>query len=237
MYKEHHIFEKPENEHAKIWRYIDFAKFVSMLDKKALLFSRADKLGDPFEGSYPNANVILRKEELEAANLPVNKVSKFMGVNLKRFVRSALVSCWCLSEYESAALWTLYTKSDKGIAISSTFHCLKTSFGNGSPDIYISKVKYIDYQKDLFPTKNPLYPLICKRKSFEFEQELRAVTLQSPRSDHSRYITVDLDTLIQKIYVAPTSPKWFYKLVKSIMEKYELDKDVLQSNLDENPIF
>ena len=60
MYNEHPIFEKPDNENAKIWRYLDFTKFVSMLEKKALFFVRADKLGDQFEGSFSKANLELR---------------------------------------------------------------------------------------------------------------------------------------------------------------------------------
>jgi hypothetical protein len=49
-YSEHETCLKPANENAKIWRYMDFTKFVSLLEKKALFFCRADKLGDPFEG-------------------------------------------------------------------------------------------------------------------------------------------------------------------------------------------
>ena len=45
----------------KIWRYLDFAKFINILDKKSLFFSRVDKLGDPFEGSFPKANVKKRR--------------------------------------------------------------------------------------------------------------------------------------------------------------------------------
>ena len=60
MYKEHPAFEKPSDEDIKIWRYIDFTKFVSLLDKQALFFARADRLSDPFEGSYSKANIKLR---------------------------------------------------------------------------------------------------------------------------------------------------------------------------------
>ena len=34
-----------------IWRYMNFAQLVSLLDREALFFCRADKLGDPFEGA------------------------------------------------------------------------------------------------------------------------------------------------------------------------------------------
>lgn len=36
---------------AKLWRYMDFTKFVAMLNNKALYFCRLDHLGDPFEGA------------------------------------------------------------------------------------------------------------------------------------------------------------------------------------------
>lgn len=35
----------------KVWRYMDFTKFVSLLDKRELWFTRADELNDPFEGT------------------------------------------------------------------------------------------------------------------------------------------------------------------------------------------
>ena len=43
-----------------IWRYMDFAQLISLLDKEALFFCRADKLGDPFEGAWsdPTRNVL-----------------------------------------------------------------------------------------------------------------------------------------------------------------------------------
>ena len=52
MYKEHQIFEPPE-KNAKIWRYMDFAKLVWMLNHRCLYFTNVDKLKieDPFEGS------------------------------------------------------------------------------------------------------------------------------------------------------------------------------------------
>ena len=36
---------------------MDFTKFVSLLEKRALFFARADQLGDPFEGAIPINNI------------------------------------------------------------------------------------------------------------------------------------------------------------------------------------
>jgi|HubBroStandDraft_1064217.scaffolds.fasta_scaffold230846_3 hypothetical protein len=47
----HPAFEPPADPQTKIWRYMDFTQFVSMLEEKGLLFTRADLLVDKFEGT------------------------------------------------------------------------------------------------------------------------------------------------------------------------------------------
>lgn len=59
MYEEHPVFNPPSDD-AVLWRYMDFTKFVSLLEKSALFFARADKLGDPFEGAFSKINVALQ---------------------------------------------------------------------------------------------------------------------------------------------------------------------------------
>ena len=55
MYKDHKCFTPPHDPETKLWRYMSFAKFVSLIDRKALFLSRLDQLAqnDPFEGSVP----------------------------------------------------------------------------------------------------------------------------------------------------------------------------------------
>jgi hypothetical protein len=48
---QHESFALPTNKDIPIWRYMDLAKYLSMLDSQSLFFSRATLLGDPFEGS------------------------------------------------------------------------------------------------------------------------------------------------------------------------------------------
>ena len=65
MYEENPAFQQPDNLDARVWRYMDFFKFVSSLQKSTLYFARADKLDDPFEGSYPKLNVSARMSYAE----------------------------------------------------------------------------------------------------------------------------------------------------------------------------
>ena len=57
-YKEHSELAIPDNPDAKIWRYLDFTKFLSMLEDRSLYFCRLDILAeiDPYEGLYTNLN-------------------------------------------------------------------------------------------------------------------------------------------------------------------------------------
>lgn len=66
-FKEHPEFLAPDNPTAKIWRYMDLAKFLSLLDRQALYFVRLDKLSkfDPFEGYYPHINLLFEKLKFE----------------------------------------------------------------------------------------------------------------------------------------------------------------------------
>ena len=61
MYKEDSRLRAPKAD-AVLWRYMSYTKFVSLLTKNALFFSRADKLGDPFEGSLSPINIASRPE-------------------------------------------------------------------------------------------------------------------------------------------------------------------------------
>ena len=240
MYKENSKLVTP-NDNMTIWRYLDFTKFVSLLDRQALFFCRADKLGDPFEGSQPKPNIPLRSEIFEH-QIPVDILSE----QYKRIREFTAVNCWHINRYESAAMWKLYLKSNEGIAIRSTFGRLRNSLNDAKPDIYIGKVQYIDYDKDNIP--NYLFsPFLHKRKSFEHEVELRAVIQEFPEGkllseadrpfEDGLYIPVDLNLLINEIYLAPTSPKWLRELVESVTAKYGIKKKVRQSILDEKPIY
>ena len=50
------LFSPPQNLQIKIWRYMDFTKFVSMLENKGIFFPSLAMFDDPFEGSYSKGN-------------------------------------------------------------------------------------------------------------------------------------------------------------------------------------
>jgi len=55
----HPLFRDGPPPEAKLWRYLSFAKFASVLDSGLLHFTRVDRFDDHFEGAWPLANGLL----------------------------------------------------------------------------------------------------------------------------------------------------------------------------------
>jgi len=243
LFAEHPTFVKPAND-AVLWRYMDFTKFVSLIDKNALFFARSDKLGDPFEGSYSRKNLELRPEIYK--EIPLLAAGK-IGDIVKNLRKVTLINCWHQSDVESAAMWKLYSQETNGIAIKSNFGQLSQSF-NCEEDVYIGQVEYINYDNDFIPEQDVISPFLRKRKSFEHEREVRALTWHPQTNEEGidlfkevfevgAYHSVDLSILIQEIIVAPYAEEWYADLVRSVVEHYKLDTPVLNSKLSEPPVW
>lgn len=253
MYKEHPTFTQPGDENEKVWRYMDFPKLVSILEKSSLFFSRGDQFSDPFEGSYPLLNVLGRNyipPNILATNIPqFQQAMASMGNINKHWPKHVGINCWHLNNHESAAMWQLYLQSHEGVAIQSTYKKLKDCFTPSIEDVYLGLVKYIDYEKEFFAADNMLNPFAHKRKSFEHEKEVRALIAKWPTRggtgvDFSQTtivgginIQIDLKVLIENIYISPSSPQWFVDVVSSTVKQYGFSFPILQSNLDKSPIF
>jgi hypothetical protein len=251
MYKEHSAFIQPNNEDILVWRYMDFTKFVSLLDSRRLYFTRADKFDDPFEGSWPKMNVLARM--IVPDGIPDEHKDYFLkqmanlGAINKKWPRFNAINCWHMNEHESAAMWRLYLKSDEGIAIQSTYSNLKKSFIDDE-SIFVGKVKYIDYELEHINSGNILEPFVHKRKSFEHEREVRCVVTKLPRRegaldlsidtiDYGVNIRVDIETLVLRVFVAPSAPEWFSELVSAVISRYGYKFPVSHSRLNEEPVF
>lgn len=252
MFKEHKTFIQPANEQIKIWRYMDFTKLISMIDTETLFFTRADGFEDIFEGSWPKVNVTARSSapedmDEESKEKYLAAMNNLPSIN-KQWLRYAAINCWHENEVESAAMWKLYLKSEEGIAVQTTYENLKNSIKDAE-EVYIGKVTYIDYETQGIDAGNILGPFVHKRKSFEHEREIRALLMKWPptidnKLDYSKEtitggvaVQVDINRLIEKIYVAPSSPSWFVNLVQKAVKKYGFSIKIVQSDLDKSPVY
>jgi hypothetical protein len=247
----HPVFSHPPRQNAKIWRYMDFTKFVSMLEHKGLYLSRADQLGDPFEGSIPKANHAFYQQMFAQINhFPPDRISEItdrrseIGKNTRREI---YVNCWHMNEGESAAMWNLYSKSNEVIALQASFMNLFNCIDSSENDqFYVGCIHYVDYETGAIPQGNFFYPFVHKRLSFQHENEVRIIHLlpsNFPGNVLDRETPIGiwkllpLEKLISKIYVSPTGPHWFKELVEQTVQRYGFSTLVQQSDLNASPIF
>jgi hypothetical protein len=253
---EHHDHMVEPDEDTKVWRYLDFTKFVSMLDKRALYFSRVDKLEDRFEGAYAKASAERLKANLLAESPEcAAQIELFMQQHHRHDI---FVNCWHMNRHESDAMWKQYVRTNEGVAIQSTYKSLSGSLRSWRYPLFAGKITYVDYDCNYFPPHSLYLPVLHKRRSFEHENELRIIHSHQlieihkfgedgippaggrpmpPPPDPGLAIPVDLEALVEQVYVAPTTATWFRELVKSVLVKYALIRDVIRSDLDNDPVW
>jgi hypothetical protein len=227
-------FIQPVTKYSKLWRYMDFTKFLSMLEDSSIFFSRANYFEDPFEGEIPKGNISLNsfvksKSKSSRLLLPVAADKK-----------NIMISCWHISSYESAAMWKLYGNGNEAICVTTKYLKLKNQLIKGAN---IGLVQYINHNRAWVPENNIYYPFMFKRKSFEHEKEVRALIDSEKISEtDSIYLNeygfknrVDLNILIDEIYVDPTASDWFFELVKKVVNKYGIKARVIKSPLYKSP--
>lgn len=241
---------------SNLWRFMDFTKYVSLLNTKSLYFCRADKFDDPFEGakgitknkpkwdqfyiqffkdviSHPPEEVDskLNDYEIEEKAQDLLKSMEQSGKNIRKW---SYINCWHENEHESEAMWHLYSNFiDNAIAIKTTYDDLYMSLGK-NPSIDIGRMKYIDYNKEF---AGPNEAFWRKRKSFEHECEVRLLVMDHECQDEGKLIPCDLSKMIKSVIVSPTAPDWFVELVNDVNTKYELRINAIKSSLLKEPFY
>ena len=74
-----------------------------------------------------------------------------------------------------------------------------------------------------------------KRKSFQYEREIRIisdVTEFQLKIDNGLKIDIDINQLIEKIYIHPKSENWYKNLVIELVQRIGFDFTIEKSDLE-----
>jgi len=250
MYTPHGKLEINNPDSSTIWRYMDFDKFKNMIENTSLFFCRADKLGEKWEGSLTKK--MIEKFDMEEKKIPSSDGNTYNLIEWHKLkeLRSHLINCWHVNSDESYEMWKTYVSqndsiSTTSIAIQSTINRLKNSFHKTEERIWIGEVKYIDYdilkpKNRFFNTDRPntLEVFFLKRKEFKQEQELRAVINQAfvkHKSEIGINVKCDLNRLITKIVLSPTSNEVLLINVEKIIRRFGYQFEIIKSELSKDP--
>jgi len=217
-----------------IWRYMDLAQFLDLITHRRLFFVNGDKLTDKHEGTVPEAIIASKRKDLESKGLSGRDLEEEMAAfnmyEADAMVGLALFNCWSAGEEESYALWKIYLKGQRfGFAIKSTIGQLIDAIDKGKDDFpekyYIGQVQYSENLPQ--GSKHRLTMLTRKMPFYKYENEIRLIILNYPRSeggtetpyplDMGRYVRIDTHALVEKAYLSPFAPAWFFNTIDPVV--------------------
>ena len=233
---------------ATLWRYMSFAKFCSLLDRKALFFSLVGNMEDTYEGFIYPPIPREQGDRLQQAERLGHEV-------LRRIARTALISCWTESDHESSLMWESYAGAE-GVVVRTTFQNLQDSIRSVAElPVTFGQVEYVDYRRKEVP-RFGWAPLFHKRMEYRGEGEVRAVLPGPPfqasdlqphpevpdirldrdvAEQRGRYVHINLEILVKEVVLPPHAAPWFVQAVKSVMHGSPIRPRVTRSAIESPP--
>lgn len=216
-----------------LWRYLDFAKFVDVLERQVLWFARADTFEDPLEATYTDGE-LNHLHSLPAIPAPGAGTIADSYLRATKLARStSFISCWRAGADESMAMWDLYRKGGGVIAIKSTVGRLKEAFTDYANPVFIGRVTYVDWRGA--PWDNNLLAMcVHKVLAYKHESEVRAL-IWTPenltRSSLGLEVPFDPRKFLTETLIGPREPEWVCTLARRVMARYGLSQPVVASTL------
>jgi hypothetical protein len=240
----------------RLWRYMDLAKFLYLLEERTLFFARADRLGDPFEGASGIADREAEWDDFylqhfrDAVRHPpaghsppseaeVEKQARRLLASIRQIAErdrtTTFVSCWHANTGESEALWRLYCPpGSTGIAIETTAERLLQALDQ-TCRIKLGKVQYVDFRESFAGFHDRIF---WKRRSLSHEAEVRAVCTGHLDPERGGLpMGVVIETLCVSVVPSPFAPPWFEALLGAIVQRYGFNISVTPSELLAQPFF
>ncbi len=170
-----------------VWRYRTFRKYASLIQRRALWFSKLEIFEDMQEGKMPE----LARSELKRQHRDMEKwfpdedrkrqVRQFVATNEEDGRELIVASCWFIGERESLQMWTEYAKDDQGVAIKTTVRDLIQSLELFHNECWIGKVNYVDItsheQMNAYEAHQACLRVFVKSEIYSHEKELRVATM------------------------------------------------------------
>ncbi len=228
MYHNNLNIKLPEDPDTIVWKYLDLSKFLDLLLSQKLFMSRSDKFEDQYEGTFSEPTY----EEIKKLAIDNPDFLNYYKTHREKVA----ISSWHINEYESFAMWQIFTQNSEGLAIQSTISRLQKSLNpENNFKQYIGEVNYIDYKKEYIPFNDLFFPFLFKRKSFQYEREVRIitdVTDSKTKLNDGLKINVNINELIEKIYIHPKSENWYKNLVIQLVKELGFDFTIEKSDLE-----
>jgi hypothetical protein len=225
---------------------MSFAKFIDLLKTQSLYFTCIKKLKDqdkneglldptsfPFRG-LPQEKTILEQLRTvigeptwQAAGNPTDLTFLFKALAESEHDRY-FANCWHMANHESILMWNRYAPGFESVAIQSTVGKLLSSvqedcvmrYGAVNYDPKTMGIQYGNSSECFY--KHPLY-------IGENECRFLAYSAEPTSIGIGMHLHVNLNPMIERVYVAPDCEPWFLSLVETLANQAGLPTPVVRT--------
>lgn len=177
-----------------------------------MYFASPNQFKDPFEGAVAVQTDVAAADPRYAEMEHTEKAF----FELKRLTK---LNCWHRAEYESDAMWKLYSGESKGVALCSSPARMRKALSPfrlkpeyAEEELWGSPVRYVDLTQVRMKA-GMLDRFFVKHRAFEWEREFRlAISVRTAEEfgvavpAKGIEVSVNLDALIDHIIVGPEIP-------------------------------
>lgn len=254
---------KPPDE-KYLWRFIDLYKFINLLKSKEIYFSSLNDFDDLFEFTSESFRLklksILRITEIQPElrnpkignDVFLQKERDFLYLleKLKIYRMDRFVNCFYASNYESLAMWQLYS-GIQGVAIrfksDSLLDYIKNFYSQNLGEKYQLSANYVEYKNIInkeyydedgnIEMPNITFSPFKKDEIYSYEKEYRILLFRYNSIDERPTVKIDSwDNLDFDVYVHSELDNWKIKIIEDLLKEYGIDKRVVKSEIITNKI-
>ena len=233
-----------------IWRYMSVEKFLAVLSDRALYFARLESLLDIYEGHCRVLKFEPDGSEISASEKAISEVSIHLEATLPDTVKGRVyVNCWFAANDESELMWHRYAHS--GIAIRSTSQRFLAALDRDAlEDKRQFRFEPVHYSENILAEHRNTFdmrggvvsldyndwmrPAFVKASYYMQESEWRAAVYtdyQSTEGSSGIQLPVDIERLIEAVYVSPFAPSYLATTLRSILLRLQVDVAVCPSKI------
>lgn len=219
-----------------LWRYMNLAKFRSLLETRSIYFRRLDRLRtdgsepDHLEGKLaPDGSKELTNIDYQIANSLGHKLSSEEVIEgYEIHAACSWVSCWTMKNFEDWRMWQVYSPEQTSVAIRSNVRRLKHSLKASRLPLAFGKVLYTQPEIPRPIMTGWTAPIFRKPDRFEWEQEFRILRNLGrgetmPHNDpewYGRFERVNLRCLVGQIRTHPNASDSNSNEIRKLVEKH-----------------
>ena len=181
----------------------------------------------------------------------------YMRIINSKYRELLLINCWHFSEDINEIMWKRYGDVAIQSTYRRLSDCFKN---NSDDVVWIGVLDYRNIHNELMDESNTFSPFFVKGNSYSYEKELRVATClpddegfqkvlseadkegekispskkrvidSSQLTDYGKFVKIDVNLLIEKIYVNRLTDSAFIKKIESLCYTHQVNAEIIKLN-------